>query len=194
MRATLNREKKYELAFAALTHKFVGERGRDASILVFRPKNDLKLESFYGKTYFTEANAYKNKQTNLENAENLERNLVNPASINQLTATNKGKDFASDYYQASEEQQFATGSVFESRMNAFRDQVLIMYTLKAQKDLFTAFTDNILELQQASVLDKKFVNEIVKDLFPEQSWTVESAKQNLQKEEKVLSSQPENVA
>lgn len=179
MRTTLSREKKMELAYASLTHRFIGEKGKGTTILAFRPENKLGLEGFYAKPYFTEAVDYKSAQTNLENAEKLERNLVSTASINALTSTENGRNFADDYYKTVEENQYKTGSVFESRFNAFKDELFILFTLKAQNNLYEAFTENLTTLQKASILDKAFVTEVVKDLFPDRSFSMETEKETV---------------
>lgn len=176
MRATLSQDKKYELAFASLTHKFLGETGKNVSILKFKPMNALNLDGFYEKAYVTDATEAKTAMLKQKNLEQLEMNLLNTDSIEQLTGTKNGKGFLNDYRkQQLEEVQKGTGT-FESAFHAFRDQVLVMYTAKAQKNLFKAFTNNLTNLQEASILDKAFMNEAVKDLFPEVTLQVEAPK------------------
>ena len=53
------------------------------------------------------------------------------------------KNFVNDYNEQALVEQAKTGNVFESRINAFRDQVLVMFTLSAQNDLFEAFAKKL---------------------------------------------------
>jgi len=174
MRATLSREKKYEIAFAALTNHFVGE-SRDG-LLKFKPENKLGLDGFYEKSLVVATEDYKNDKTKRLIKEKLEMNILNSESVNQLTQTTNGQNFVNDYNMQVKDENSKNGNTFEPMFNAFRDQILVMYTLKAQNNLFSAYTKNLTELQHAGILDKAFVSEIVADLFPNKNWSVEEAK------------------
>jgi hypothetical protein len=174
MRATLSREKKYEIAFAALTNRFVGE-SRDG-LLKFKPENKLGLDGFYEKSLVVATEDYKNDKTKRLIKEKLEMNILNSESVNQLTQTTNGQNFVNDYNMQVKDENSKNGNTFEPIFNAFRDQILVMYTLKAQNNLFSAYTKNLTELQHAGILDNAFVSEIVADLFPNKNWSVEEVK------------------
>jgi|GEM_PF-6370529 hypothetical protein len=184
MRATLSREKKDELAFAALTHSFVGEKSGKFSFLKFKPQNDLGLDGFYEKAYVTEVTDFKTNMHMQKNAEQLEMNLLNAESIDQCTLTDNGKNFANDYYKQVATDEQKEGKAFGPRLKAFKEQILVMYTLKSQKDLFNSFSNTLKDLNKASVLDKDYINETVQDLFPEENLKLDGNKEKVEKASK----------
>ncbi|PKK95715.1 MAG: hypothetical protein CVV59_02285 [Tenericutes bacterium HGW-Tenericutes-4] len=166
----LSNEKQYELAFAALTHEFVGIREGQFPLIMLMPKNDLKVDGFYGQPLPVDPNDYKNQGTKNFMYKRYEKNLTESYIIDQTTATKHGEQFKEDYELATNRENLNIKEMFE----AFKSQILVMYTTKAQNDLFKAFTKNLTLLCDAQLLDKSFVNNIVKDVFPDKDWKVSS--------------------
>jgi hypothetical protein len=171
---TLSNSKKYELAFAALTHEFVGA-APNSGLLKFQPKNDMNLDGFCNQFLVISPNDYKNQITKNLVCQRLEKFLIDEYTIEQTTKTNHGEQFKNDYEQARNRRQMNPQEMLE----AFKNQILIMYTTKAQNSLFESFTKNLAQLHKAEVLDEAFVNNTVKGLFPDKNWEVGETKQKV---------------
>lgn len=167
MKYEFSTEKKYELALAALTCEFSHiEEGMWTDIIALKPKNTLGLDGFCETVYLTDTKKLKNPSIIRSMLMTLEKNIANEESLNQLTRTKVGNQLIQDYQGAKKE----GGESFQNAFKAFKTQLLSMFTLKAQKDLFESFTENLKELNNAGLLDRPFINEVAKDLFPESNW------------------------
>ena len=170
---TLSNEKKLELAFASLTHEFVGVKEGQFPLIKMMAKNDLQVDGFCKQPLLIDPNDYKIQGTKNFMYKRLEKVLLDEYVIDQTTGTSHGEQFKEDYEQSVDREKMNVKDMFE----AYKSQILVMYTTKAQKDLFKAFTRNLTDLYKAELLDQTFVNEIVQDVFPDKDWQLNTAKE-----------------
>lgn len=170
---TLSNEKKLELAFAALTYRFLGIKKGEFPLIKMVARNDLQVDGFCTQPLLVDPNNYKSQGTKNFMYKRLEKIITDEYIIDQTTGTSHGEQFKQDYEQATNREEMNIKEMFE----AYKSQILVMYTTKSQKDLFKAFTRNLTELCKAELLDQNFVNDVVKDVFPDKNWQVNVEKE-----------------
>jgi len=196
---TLSRNKKYELAFAALTHKFVRIR-ENSNIAEFVTKNDLGVDGFAFKPLPIDLEDYKTNWTQNWMCHRMESVLLYDYVLDQVTGTNQGNIIKNNYekalgtnkldfktaYEAKdvikrENARQAINEAFkekvyynpETMLNTFNETVVSMYTGNARANLYKGFTNNLKGLYEANLLDKAFIQEVVTDLFPQETFSLD---------------------
>jgi len=184
---TLSRNKKYELAFAALTHKFVKVR-ENSNIAEFVTKNDLGVDGFAFQPLPIDLEDYKQTWTQNFMVHRLENILLYDYIIDQTTGTDKGalikesyeKQLGTDKLSFEKDDRYELNEAFKEKLyynpevmlNIFNETVLTMYTGNARANLYKGFTNNLKGLYEANLLDKEFIQEVVTDLFPQKNFSL----------------------